>query len=168
MDKLNKIVNGLKAGASVDTLCNEMESYIELMLPHLKHEEDECLPLMRAYFVEREFFPIFRKVFPHSPKVELGSFIVAMGVDTYRKEFLPQMGIPGIVWFLVMKSKVKYFQKVFVRPIEALKTGNKDIARLMFDKKSNNHRLVPRLFARKSRRQSKSMVVPTKATAAAH
>ena len=165
MDKIKKIVNGLKIGDSIDELAEEMESYIEMMLPHLLHEEEECLPLMRAYFVERDFFPIYRKVMPHSPKNELGSFIYAMGVDTYRKEFMPQIGIPGIVWFLMMKSKVKYFQKVFVTPIEALKTGSKD--RLGADASKRKGRTFPkRIFSRKSQHKNISPAVPATITTA--
>jgi hypothetical protein len=58
----------------------------------------------------------------------MGSFITNMGIEKFRKEFMPQEGIPGFVYFIDFKARVKIFNKEFTIPIEALKSGEKPTA----------------------------------------
>ena len=46
-----------------------------MMLPHLKHEEDVLLPLLRAYFTHKDVAPIVKEIVANGPNVEMGSFI---------------------------------------------------------------------------------------------
>lgn len=46
-----------------------------------------------------------------------------MGEETFRKEFMPQEGIPFFVWFIDFRYRVALFQKEFLDPLEAIKTG---------------------------------------------
>jgi hypothetical protein len=46
-----------------------------------------------------------------------------MGVETFRKEFMPQQAIPGDVWYTDFESKHKLFVKTFKKPATAVKAG---------------------------------------------
>ena len=48
-----------------------------------------------------------------------------MGVEKFRKKFMQQEGIPFFVWYVAFVWRLKHFRRVFVAPIEALKSGNK-------------------------------------------
>lgn len=74
MDKLAGIVKSLgqKEGDSVDELLTELKEYEVMMLPHLKTEEDESLPLMRAYFTSPEVGKVTQSIISKSPKVRVG------------------------------------------------------------------------------------------------
>jgi hemerythrin-like domain-containing protein len=73
LDKLAKIVKSLgqKEGDSVDELMTELKEYEVMMLPHLKTEEDECLPLLRAYFTKPEIGKVTQSILSKSPKVRV-------------------------------------------------------------------------------------------------
>eukprot|EP00538_Stauroneis_constricta_P002849 CAMPEP_0119558162 /NCGR_PEP_ID=MMETSP1352-20130426/10229_1 /TAXON_ID=265584 /ORGANISM="Stauroneis constricta, Strain CCMP1120" /LENGTH=272 /DNA_ID=CAMNT_0007605429 /DNA_START=88 /DNA_END=906 /DNA_ORIENTATION=+ len=123
LDKLCAAVDGLKAGQGVANLCDLMVAYEEMMLPHLLEEEEQCLPLARAYFTAAEIAPKVQEILGHGPKEEIGSLIASMGVERWRKEFMPQEGIPGFVWFLDFKGRHKAFLKNFETPVEGVTAG---------------------------------------------
>ena len=56
-------------------------------------------------------------------QIEMGSFIVVMGIEKFRNEFMVSAGIPFFVWYIDFSSKAKYFQTEFIDRMEALKTG---------------------------------------------
>lgn len=124
--KLNAVdakVKALKAGDMVDDVLNEWIEYERMMRPHLQEEEDVGLPLLRAYMTQKDVAPIIQKLIAKSPPIETGSMIHFMGVERFRKEFMPQEGIPCFVWFLGFKCKYKTFLKIYWQHIEALKSG---------------------------------------------
>jgi len=123
LSKLEKMFHTLKIGSKADDLHEEWKQYEIMMLPHLKEEEETALPLLRAYFTPKEFLPVIQKIMKHGPKIEMGSFIYAMGVDKFRNEFMKNEGIPGFVWFVDFKAKYKYFLKKFHQNVENLKAG---------------------------------------------
>jgi hypothetical protein len=123
LDKLNHMVKNLKAGDSLHYLTQEMMNYEAMILPHLEQEEVECLPLCRAYFTPDEVASVVQKIMSKAPKVELGSFIKCMGVDTFRKDFMRQEHIPWFVWYLSFRCCVKVFEHRFEAPVQALKNG---------------------------------------------
>jgi hemerythrin-like domain-containing protein len=124
VDELIKSL-GKQEGDSVDQLLKEMKHYQEIMLPHLKQEEDECLPLQRAYFTPKEIGVFLQKILSESPKAELGSFVKCMGADNFRNIFMKQEGIPCFVWYLQFSGCLKAFEKEFTKPIDALISGEK-------------------------------------------
>lgn len=131
LEKIDKLVTGFAdstnkgtATERIDTLVSEMECYIEIMLPHLQHEEEQCLPLMRAYFEQHQFKILMMKLGARSPKVEMGSVVTVMGQERFRNEFMVQEGIPSIAWHLVLKDRVKCFERQFTNPINSLKNGD--------------------------------------------
>jgi hypothetical protein len=73
-DELENIMKSLQAGDRLENtdLLQEWIIDQEIMLPHLKEEEDIGLPLMRAYFTQKDITPIFQKLVTNSPKIELG------------------------------------------------------------------------------------------------
>lgn len=50
-------------------MLKEVVEYEKAMLPHLLHEEEECLPLTMAYFTPDEIGKIVQKILSHGPKV---------------------------------------------------------------------------------------------------
>ena len=107
----------------VDDILNEWIEYESMMQHHLQEEEDIGLPLLRAYMTPKEVAPIIQKIMAKSPPIETGSTIHFMGVERWRKEFMPQEGIPFFVWYLVFRGKYRTFLKIYWLHIEALKSG---------------------------------------------
>jgi hypothetical protein len=120
---MSGMVAGLKDGSSVEDLHKEAVEYETMMLPHLKQEEEECLPLCRAYFLPEEVAPKVQEILADSPKIELGSIIMGMGIQEFRKEFMVQEGIPWFVWYLSFRGNAKFFKREFLKPIDSLKAG---------------------------------------------
>jgi hypothetical protein len=119
---LEATVHELKVGESVAGLLRHLKEYQALILPHLQMEEDVGLPLQRAYFTQKELAPLIQKAMGKATSVELGSFIYALGVDKCR-DFLIQENIPGFVWYIDLRYRLKAFMREFVKPIESLKSG---------------------------------------------
>lgn len=69
LDDLTGMIDDLKEGDSVEEIAVKLKAYQEMMLPHLKDEEDRCLPLMRAYFTQKEIEPLIQKIVASGPKV---------------------------------------------------------------------------------------------------
>jgi hypothetical protein len=63
----------MKEGDSVDALTKEFIDYEIMMLPHLLQEEEDCLPLMRAYFTPAECAPKIQEIIGEGPKVRSNS-----------------------------------------------------------------------------------------------
>ena len=60
----------------------------------------------------------------HSAPHEIGSLIYAQGPEVFHEKFMKQEGIPSFVWYIDFKAKYnKNFIKVFVKNVDALKTG---------------------------------------------
>jgi hemerythrin-like domain-containing protein len=125
LEELENIMRSLQAGDRLENsdLLQEWIIYQEMMLPHLKEEEDIGLPLMRAYYTQKDITPLIHKLVANSPKIESGSFVYYMGPDRLRNEFMKQEGIPRFVWYIDFKVKYNYFLKEFVENANALKSG---------------------------------------------
>lgn len=123
MKKINGMVEDLKEGSSVKEVLATMQDYKKLMLPHLAEEEEECLPLMRAYFTPQEVSPKVQEIIGKGPKLEMGSFIYAMGQDSFRKDFMGQDQIPFFVWYIDFQFRYKHFLKEFREPLEAVQNN---------------------------------------------
>jgi hypothetical protein len=93
------------------------------MLPHLLEEEKIGLPLARAYFTRKEFSKIVSAIMKKATPIELGAFIHTMGEHSFRREFMPQEGIPFFVWFLVMKRCLNAYVKRCHVHLVALESG---------------------------------------------
>lgn len=65
---------GQKEGDSVSELLKEMKEYQAIMLPHLREEEEQGLPLSRAYFTPEEIGAITQKIVRSIPKVSKSRF----------------------------------------------------------------------------------------------
>lgn len=124
LEKLNKKICELKEGDSVEKLTKEVAAYEKAMIPHLKEEEIEALPLLRAFFTPQELSPKIKEIIDEGPKIEMGSFITCMGSERFRNEFMPQEGIPFFVWHIDFRYRVALFEEKFLNPITALKSGD--------------------------------------------
>jgi hypothetical protein len=69
MESLKTMCEGAKEGSTVSELTKEMQEYQTMMLPHLLQEEEECLPLMRAYFTPPEIAPKIQEIIGNGPAV---------------------------------------------------------------------------------------------------
>jgi len=123
MEEIKNEVKSLKEGSSLTKLQQLLSAYEQDTLPHLKEEEDIALPLLRAYFEEKEVDPVTQKMVGGSPDSELGSFIHYMTEDVFRSKFMKDKGIPFFVWYLVFKKQHAYFLKNVLVHLDALKTG---------------------------------------------
>jgi len=122
METLDGLISGPIDDKDVHKLLAAWTAYETMMLPHLREEEDICLPLMRAYFTHEEIAPVVQKIVGGGPPVEMGSFIHYAGDEKFF-EFMKQEGIPGFVWYIEFKPKRDRFQRLVIQNIEALVDG---------------------------------------------
>jgi hypothetical protein len=95
LESLKKMCEGVKEGSTVAELSKDMQDYETMMLPHLLAEEEQCLPLMRAYFTPQEIAPIVEEIIGNGPKVSYHRVVV---VKRGRK--LPNQS-KHLNWFLL-------------------------------------------------------------------
>lgn len=125
MDKLSVLVKALKVGDKADNLLSSYVELEKLMLPHLKQEEDECLPLCRAYFTQEECLPKIQEIIKNENDAGMGGFIHTMGEAEFRQGFMKQEGIPFFVWYIQFWWQYRAFKKQILQPMAALKAGKK-------------------------------------------
>lgn len=126
VDKLHQVdglVQKLQAKDSLDELTTEFEAYRDMLLPHLRQEEEEILPLVRAYFTSKELKPIIDQTLAFVPPVEMGSFLYRAGEDMIRNVFMKNEGIPWFVWHIDFSGKYALFERDFIGPVQALQAG---------------------------------------------
>jgi hypothetical protein len=111
MKLLESLVKSFKVNDSVD---------LEL---HLVEEEEIGLPLMRAYFSQKDLKPAINQIIKTSPKYEAGSMAATGGVETFRNTFMRNENIPFFVWYIDFYWKYRAFVKQFVTNIQALTEG---------------------------------------------
>jgi hypothetical protein len=76
LESLKNMCEGVKEGSTVAELSKDMQDYETMMLPHLLTEEEECLPLMRAYFTDKEIAPKVQEIIGNGPKVSYARVVV--------------------------------------------------------------------------------------------
>jgi len=71
MSNLDRDVESLGPGekSKVNKIIDDLVDFEADMLPHLKHEEDGCLPLMRAYFTKADLEPKIKEIIEKDPPV---------------------------------------------------------------------------------------------------
>jgi hypothetical protein len=121
--KLETLVKELEEGGTVDTLVTTWIDYEDSMKLHLLFEEEQGLPLMRAYFTPSDMTPIVKELVKNSPQHEIGALCHFNGADYFRNEFMPQEGIPSFVWYIDFQFKYKAYKEVFVKNVDAVKEG---------------------------------------------
>jgi hemerythrin-like domain-containing protein len=105
-------------GTTCESLVRALKEYQAMMLPHLAAEEEDSLPLMRAFFTPDEIKPVIQKI--AGPPIEVGSFIACMGVETFRTKFMVQEDIPDVLWAAIFQNPYRYYQENFATPLEKL------------------------------------------------
>jgi hypothetical protein len=123
LEAISKLVEELAEGKTVDALLTAWIVYQDSMLPHLLDEETRGLALHRAYFTPAEIKPIVAELVKQSPTHEIGSIIHFNTMDCFRHSFMLQEGIPFFVWYIDFQFKYNRFLDVFVKPLDAVKTG---------------------------------------------
>jgi len=122
-NKVKKIVENLSAGDSIDELLREWKVYEDIVLPHLKEEEEIGLPLYHAYFTQEEGNAMEQAIIKRITKFEMGSFIYFCGIEKFRQKFMPQAKIPFFVWCLEFSGMHSLFVREWIKNVDALKTG---------------------------------------------
>ena len=112
----------------MEQVWREFQAYDRLVRPHLLEEEAIGVPLMRAYFTEAEVAKLIsNQLLRKIAKMESGSFIAGMGVERFRKEFLPQEHAPSfLVWHLLSKRHYRYYQTHFDGPLRQIQSNNQE------------------------------------------
>jgi hypothetical protein len=116
---LSSPANGAIRGNGA-ALVQALKEYQAMMLPHLAAEEEESLPLMRAYFTPDEIAPVVQQIVGTGPPFEMGSFIACMGVETFRTKFMVQEGMPDFLWEAEFQNRYRYYQEHFTAPLDEL------------------------------------------------
>jgi hypothetical protein len=123
MKLLESLVKSFKVNDSVDELSEKFNLYEKDLELHLVEEEEIGLPLMRAYFSQKDLKPAINQIIKTSPKYEAGSMAATGGVETFRNTFMRNENIPFFVWYIDFYWKYRAFVKQFVTNIQALTEG---------------------------------------------
>ena len=134
LDELNELVGNVLVHAStdqgrasivLDQIYPKWTSYREELLPHLKAEEDNVIPLVRAYFTPREVQKLVRQLLRRGPAVETGSIVHYVGRDK-MKDSMQRQRVPrplaSIVWFLILNPRTRQYNKTMLRYLETMTT----------------------------------------------
>ena len=76
--KLRPLIDTLQEGDTCDKVLTQLQHYENVLLPHMKEEEETMIPLLRKYFTPSEMSPISRQFFTNGPKEMTGSYIDQM------------------------------------------------------------------------------------------
>ena len=118
-------IEGLKEGDTLDEIIVEWKKYGDMICPHMDEEEATALLLLRAYFKPEDLKPVIEYIMKFGPKIEMGSCIYFMGIEKFRKEFMPQEKIPFFVWHIDFQFRLAEFKGRVIKHIDALKCGEK-------------------------------------------
>jgi len=131
LHKLSSIIRDLKPRGGKEEeeeqlkyLLEAWEKYMNTAIRHFREEEAESVIPIRKAFECREWGEIIKSFFDNGAKEEFGSFIYAMGEDTFRKEFMRKRKIPGFVWALVFRKNLKYYKTSMAKHMHNLQTNN--------------------------------------------
>ena len=114
----------VKGGEALATLVSDYAQLKECMFAHLLQEEQVGLPLMRHYFVSKEFKPIEQKILEHATTVELAWVLRPMGDDAAKRDWMSRIAhIPGPVQSLIIMPATRRYNRDVVVPITALCSG---------------------------------------------
>jgi len=110
----------------VQKLAENWDVYKTMLYPHLLEEERTVLPLMMAYFTQKETSKLVTDILssPKAPPEEMGAFIHYMGADKFYKKFMAQEGIPFFVWWVGgFGKKLAYYEAEVKSQLDALVAG---------------------------------------------
>lgn len=100
------------AGADWREVARSLRALEAVMLPHLREEEEQTLPLMHARFSAADFAPIERQVVGQMPWHSMGHMYRRLGDDdgAKRAHACGALGVPRIVWSRVLRPRVERYQ----------------------------------------------------------
>ena len=78
IQKLRPLIRKLKEGDTCNDVYRQLEHYENVLLPHMKEEEDTMIPLLRKHFTPSEMSPISRQFFTNGPKVRRQKIMLAL------------------------------------------------------------------------------------------
>lgn len=125
IDQQVKDIRKVEGGSLVATqkLLATWSNYQKEMLEHLEFEEENLIPLVRAYLSHQDmcvlFFQILRKV----PKSEVGAVIHYTGDEHIRTVSLKFQGVPDWTWPFFFQPAVSKYRRTIVASVEAIRSG---------------------------------------------
>merc|ERR1712205_56299 len=113
MEEITGIVDELSAGRTPAALLDKFLKYKALMEPHLAEEEQTVVPILRAFFDQREVAAKVQPMMQEMDPLLMGAFVHHQGSKTDFIKFMRQEGIPFFVWHVNFKSaRAKYRAKM--------------------------------------------------------
>lgn len=101
------------------------KAYMTDLLPHLKAEEDICIPLMRAYFTMSQVHHLSHRLAQSGPKVETGAIVHYAGREkvlaTMEAQRVP-VALQTIAWVLILRPRHEYYQREMIHLLETIRT----------------------------------------------
>ena len=127
LDKCDRGFAALKktqGGETLATLVTDYAAMKECMFAHLLEEEQVALPLMRHYFVSKEFKPIEEKILEHATTLEMAWVLRPMGSDAAKRDWMTKIAhVPGPVQSLIILPATRRYNRDVVVPLTALCSG---------------------------------------------
>ena len=113
MEEITGIVDELSAGRTPAALLDKFLKYKALMEPHLAEEEQTVVPILRAFFDQKEVAAKVQPMMQEMDSLLMGAFVHHQGSKTDFIKFMRQEGIPFFVWHVSFKSaRAKYRAKM--------------------------------------------------------
>jgi hypothetical protein len=101
------------------------KAYMDDLLPHLKAEEDICIPLMRAYFTMSQVHRLSRRLAQSGPRVETGAIIHYSGRERVLAVMEAQnipVALQMIAWALILGPRHGYYQREMIHHLETIRS----------------------------------------------
>ena len=113
MEEIAGIVDELSAGMTTSALLDKFLKYKAIMEPHLTEEEQTVVPILRAFFDQREVAAKIQPMMQQMDPLLMGAFVHHQGGKAEFTKFMRQEGIPSFVWHVHFKSaRAKYRAKM--------------------------------------------------------
>ena len=121
--QMRKMVGTNSALGSTKKLLETFAEYEKEMLEHLDFEEENLIPLVRAYLSHADMTGLIFKMLRNIPKNEVGSIIHFTGEDHIRNVSLKFQGVPDFLWPFFFQPALDKYRCTIVAGTEAIRTG---------------------------------------------
>jgi len=119
-------VNDDTSQSILSKLSVSWKAYKADLFPHLKAEEDICIPLMRAYFTMSRVHHMAHKLARTGPRVETGAIVHYAGkdrvFDIMKTQQVPVL-LRKVAWALILRPRYQYYKTHMLGMLKILSQG---------------------------------------------
>jgi len=126
MDNATETIKQANTTAGIQEARAAVARLGDFMLPHLKEEEDDVMPIMYEEFRPSEWTPLIGEMVKRQEWWELGHFFRPFGtgeaaMPRKRQYAIKGMRVPTVVWYMFLKPRVVRYEREIGSLIDELK-----------------------------------------------